>query len=367
MSSRRFWLKVVLADAKPRRRSVSLAITLAVLLASCGTQQPTDSQSSPADDATKLAQSTTTETRTSSAASSSEAEKKPVKSLPPAITIEASSPTVLVIDAAAFNPMLPADDGLLYWSEAEGSSEPHEEDASPQKSAQAPQTASGEASSENTAAAEVMPYDPFAPINEKILALNVFFDDHVGAPVSAEWGVIVPLPVRLHIRNFFRNTGEPKNFVNCALQRRFRDAGITLERFSLNTTLGMGGFFDIAQSWFGLERKSTDFGLTAAHHSVTYGPYLMAPGGGPTSVRDAAGGAVDGHLNPLGTMVYVLPSLVYLPISASLALINAMNERSLDMESLKDVDRYTVDLYGAVQDSYYQKRSHDQPPPGSSE
>jgi ABC-type transporter lipoprotein component MlaA len=226
--------------------------------------------------------------------------------------------------------------------------------------------APGNASSEATAS-DPPPDDPLSPLNEKILAFNVFFDDHVGRPVGTAWGRVVPYPARLHIRTFFRNTGEPKNLVNCMLQRRFRDAGITLERFSLNSTLGVAGFFDVAQDWFGLERKATDFGLTAARHSVKYGPYLMAPVGGPTSVRDAAGTAVDGHLNPLGLMVYLLPSLAYMPISVGLGLIDAINERSLNLETFEDVNRYTVDLYGAVQDGYYQKRIHEQAAPGIAE
>jgi phospholipid-binding lipoprotein MlaA len=206
------------------------------------------------------------------------------------------------------------------------------------------------------ATSDSSPYDPLSPLNEKILAFNVYFDDHVGRPAGTAWAWAVPYQARVHIRNFFRNTGEPKNFVNCLLQGRFRDANITLERFSINTTLGGAGFFDVAQNWFGLERQATDFGLTAAHHSVKYGPYLMSPVGGPTSLRDAAGTAVDGHFNPLSVMVYVLPSLAYLPISAGLGLIDAINERSLNLETFDDVDRYTVDLYGAVQDGYYQKR-----------
>jgi ABC-type transporter lipoprotein component MlaA len=66
-------------------------------------------------------------------------------------------------------------------------------------------------------------------------------------------------------------------------------------------------------------------------------------------------------------MVHVLPSLAYLPISASLGLINAVNERSLHQESFEDVESDTVDLYGAVQDSYYQRRSHDRAAPGGTE
>lgn len=211
------------------------------------------------------------------------------------------------------------------------------------------------------------PYDPLSPLNEKVLAVNIFLDDHVGRPVGAAWGWLVPYQARLHIQTFFRNTGEPKNFVNCMLQRRFRDAGVTLERFSLNSTLGLAGFFDVAHTWLGLDRKPTDFGLTAAHHSVGYGPYLMAPVGGPTSLRDAAGGAVDGQFNPLSVMAYTLPSLICLPISAGLGLIDAINERSLRLDSFEDVNRYAIDLYGAVQDGYYQKRTHAQAAPGDAE
>jgi len=209
------------------------------------------------------------------------------------------------------------------------------------------------------------PYDPLSPLNQKILDFNVFFDDHVGRPAGTAWAWMVPYPARLHIRSFFRNTAEPKNLINCMLQSRYRDARITLERFSINSTLGVVGFFDVAQDWFGLPRKPTDFGLTEAHHSVTYGPYLMAPVGGPTSFRDAAGTAVDGQLNALVVLAYVVPSIALLPITAGLGLIAAVNERSLHLETFDDVNRYTVDLYGAVQDVYYQKRSHDEAPPGS--
>jgi phospholipid-binding lipoprotein MlaA len=211
------------------------------------------------------------------------------------------------------------------------------------------------------------PYDPLSALNQKVLRVNVFFDDYVGRPAGMAWGWVVPYQARLHIQNFFRNTGEPKNLVNCMLQGRYRDAGITLKRFSVNSTLGIAGFFDVAHNWFGLDRQATDFGLTAAHHSVGYGPYLMTPGGGPTSFRDAAGRGVDGQFNPLSVMVYVLPSLVYLPISAGLGLIDAVNERSLSLDSFDDVNRYAVDLYGAVQDGYYQKRGHDQAAPGGAE
>jgi ABC-type transporter lipoprotein component MlaA len=92
-----------------------------------------------------------------------------------------------------------------------------------------------------------------------------------------------------------------------------------------------------------------------------FGPYLMAPVGGPTSIRDAAGGAADGPMNALSTIGWLAPSLIALPIGIGLGLIDAINERSLSLETFEDADRYAVDLYGAVQDGYYQSRLNGQP------
>jgi phospholipid-binding lipoprotein MlaA len=211
------------------------------------------------------------------------------------------------------------------------------------------------------------PYDPLSPVNEKLLTVNVFFDDHVARPVATAWSWILPYRARIHIQDFFRNTGEPRNAVNCLMQRDFHEARVSVERFSLNTTLGVAGFFDVADGWFGLKRHPNDFGLTAAHYSVGFGPYLMAPASGPTSFRDAASGAADGPLNALSTIGWLVPSLIAMPIGVGLGLIDAINERSLSLETFEDANRYAVDLYGAVQDSYYQKRVSGQPSSSRSE
>jgi phospholipid-binding lipoprotein MlaA len=323
-----------------RRMQSALIILAALVFASCASRQPAPNPPAPhVEDIPEAAQASA---------------KAPLKGLSPWNEAQRSLPLESHDRKPAPEPQTSirptAEDPLAGQPPA-----PHQ-----------PSEALGEPPPEDTAN-DRPPYDPLSPLNEKILSFNVFFDDHVGRPAGMAWGWVVPYQARLHIRNFFRNTAEPKNYVNCMLQRRFHDAGVTAERFSLNSTMGVGGFFDVAQTWFGLERKPTDFGLTAAHHSFKYGPYLMAPAGGPTSLRDAAGGAVDGPLNLLSILAYVVPSLAYLPVTASLGLIAAVNERSLRLESFDDVDRYSVDLYGAVQDGYYQRRSHDQAPPGSSE
>ncbi|MFX4635609.1 MlaA family lipoprotein, partial [Acinetobacter baumannii] len=43
----------------------------------------------------------------------------------------------------------------------------------------------------------------------------------------------------------------------------------------------------------GLQRQDEDFGQTLGHYGVPAGPYVMLPGLGPSSVRDAGGRLVD--------------------------------------------------------------------------
>ncbi len=214
---------------------------------------------------------------------------------------------------------------------------------------------------QDQAKAYATPYDPISPINEKLLSFNIFFDNHVARPLAKGWAAVVPYRARLHIRTFFRNTEEPKNAISFVLQKRFIDGGTSAARFAINTTLGGAGFFDVADSWFGLERAGSDFGLTAGHYSVDFGPYLMLPVGGASSVRDAVGDAAAGPANPLSAITWALSTMPALPITMGLAIIGGINARSLNLEEgFEGVDRYAVDLYGAVQDAYYQKRLRGQ-------
>ena len=77
-------------------------------------------------------------------------------------------------------------------------------------------------------------------------------------------------------------------------------------------------------------------------------------GDGGFSVRDTVGFAVDSAMWPLP---YFVPWYVSLPTGAGKAVIEAVNYRSLHLNLFEEVDRYAIDLYGAVQDGYMQRRS----------
>jgi phospholipid-binding lipoprotein MlaA len=82
------------------------------------------------------------------------------------------------------------------------------------------------------------------------------------------------------------------NTVNALLQFKGESAALSLGRVFVNTTLGLGGLFDVASTQ-GIPKRNEDFGQTLGHYGVPAGPYLVLPVLGPSNVRDALGLAVD--------------------------------------------------------------------------
>jgi phospholipid-binding lipoprotein MlaA len=109
--------------------------------------------------------------------------------------------------------------------------------------------------------------------------------------------------------------------------------------------------FDPADKWFGLKQKDNDFGLTLAKYGVGEGPYIVLPLLGPSTVRDALARFGDGAMNPVNYVVAGAP--LY---EAAATAVAAVNARSENLGTFDDVDRYSIDLYGAVQDAYLQQR-----------
>ncbi|HKV55507.1 MAG TPA: VacJ family lipoprotein [Candidatus Binataceae bacterium] len=196
--------------------------------------------------------------------------------------------------------------------------------------------------------------DPLAPFNEKMFWFNLKLDHYVLHPVAQGYADIAPTPVRESVGRFFNNVNFIPRFANNLFQLRLPEAGGELARFGINSTLGVGGLFDVADKWFGLKEHPDDFGLTLGYYGVPQGAYIVWPFIGPSTVRDTVGYAADGAMWPLP---YFVPWYVWLPTDSGKMIIEAVNYRSLHLDMFEDVDRYAVDLYGAVQDGYLQKRA----------
>ena len=214
-------------------------------------------------------------------------------------------------------------------------------------------------------------YDPWEPLNTNFFEFNRQLDRWILKPVAKGYNFIMPNVVQVGVSNIFYNSRATPRFLNNMFQGKFTGAGIEVGRFLINTTVGIGGFFDVAQHYFKLTTPEEDTGQTLGFYGVPPGPYLMIPILGPYTVRDLAGYAGDIALNPiywliLPTMHNIdsIPTVVSIDeraatyaISIGARATEVVNERSLNLEKFQGVEESTLDLYAAVRNAYLQKRA----------
>ncbi|HAD99867.1 MAG TPA: ABC transporter, partial [Gammaproteobacteria bacterium] len=88
------------------------------------------------------------------------------------------------------------------------------------------------------------------------------------------------------------NLRDVSTLANQILQFKPVESIETLGRILVNSTIGLGGLFDVASD-MGLTTDDEDFGQTMGVWGVEEGPYVVLPLLGPSTVRDGAGLFVD--------------------------------------------------------------------------
>ena len=134
-------------------------------------------------------------------------------------------------------------------------------------------------------------YDPFDRLNRFSYRFNARFDDAVFLPVSNGY-LHLPSPLRAGVHNFFENLSQVDSVINYTLQWRLGFGVRSLGRFAVNSTLGIGGLFDVA-SKIHLANPATGFGTTLAKWGMHPGPYLVIPFFGPSTLRGGVGMLAD--------------------------------------------------------------------------
>ena len=85
--------------------------------------------------------------------------------------------------------------------------------------------------------------DCFETINRGIFAFNQGLDKIFFKPVAKGYRFL-PKPIRSGTSNALNNLSNVVTIPNNILQGQFKEAGVNSLRFSINTTLGIGGIFD---------------------------------------------------------------------------------------------------------------------------
>jgi phospholipid-binding lipoprotein MlaA len=165
-------------------------------------------------------------------------------------------------------------------------------------------------------------YDPWERVNRFTYRFNARFDEAVFLPVSNAYRR-VPSPIRSGVHNFFGNLSEVDSMINYGLQWRLKLGARSLGRFVINSTVGIGGLFDVAAK-LKLAGAPTGLSTTLAKWGMHPGPYLVIPLLGPSTLRDGLG-----FLGDYGISYEVdIAGLYRGDVSWGLGTVNAVDQRS---------------------------------------
>jgi len=177
--------------------------------------------------------------------------------------------------------------------------------------------------------------DPLIGFNRAVFAFNDVSYRYVLVPAARTYQNVTPDPVKAGIGNFFYNLRTPIYALNHLFQGKPDQTAKDLARFVVNTTVGIAGIFDPADSWLKMERQVTSAGDTMAQYGVGYGAYLVLPFIGSSNLRNVGGMLLEMPLNtieylvddPEGTVIRVFDNFqLYSPMIQSYLDITAESE-----------------------------------------
>ncbi|RME89406.1 MAG: VacJ family lipoprotein [Candidatus Hydrogenedentota bacterium] len=201
--------------------------------------------------------------------------------------------------------------------------------------------------------------DPWEGFNRAMFAFNDAFLTYFMKPLAIGYSYIIPRFLRQGIANVFQNAYMPIRFVNSLLQAKWSKALRATGRFTINTTVGVGGLWDPAKIWFGMEPVDEDTGQTLGVWGFGYGIPIHWAFLGPSSTRDTFGFVGDLLLKP---QTYIVPLLMPdKPLQASAITIGifffeSMNRLSLNPYEYDELKKDAPDPYIFFRDIYLQNR-----------
>jgi len=192
------------------------------------------------------------------------------------------------------------------------------------------------------------PIDPYEQVNRKIFKFNRTVDKFAIRPIAKTYDFVLPSPVKKGVNNFFHNLNTIPDTINDCLQANFYQAFSDGWRFAINSTVGIGGLFDVA-SHMGLKRNYQDFGLTLTKWGAKT-PYIMIPILGPSTASDALGIITNYYL------FTVYPYINDPSLRVGIVALDLLNLRVNLLPTDKLVDQ-SFDPYIFVRNAYLQRRA----------
>mgnify|MGYP003671748520 CR=1 FL=1 len=198
--------------------------------------------------------------------------------------------------------------------------------------------------------------DPADP-HEEINRLSYDFTDSVDRllvePVVDIYAEYVPSEGQRSIGNFYDNLAYPNVILNAFLQGKLHQGFEDSLRFIVNSTVGLGGLFDMA-TYMGLQENDEDFGQTLGVWGVDTGSYLFIPFFGPSNERDITAIPITVVTNVLFYAGYVVGGVVLAPLAA----LGAIDKRARSSGPMRIRDQAALDPYLFVREASMQRREY---------
>ena len=188
--------------------------------------------------------------------------------------------------------------------------------------------------------------DPLEGLNRGIYKFNDTVDKAAVKPIAGAYKAVLPGPIRTGVNNFFTNLGTVVTMINNLLQFKFDAAMTDAGRFVINSTVGIGGLFDVA-SMDSVPQHNEDFGQTMAYWGWENSTYLVLPFLGPSTLRDTGGLIVDSaFFDP----IYYVDDVRG---RNQLLLTKFIDKRSTFLPASDLVDEAALDPYAFMRDAYF--------------
>ena len=194
--------------------------------------------------------------------------------------------------------------------------------------------------------------DPIEPFNRIIFGFNEIIERVIVNPIALAYSIALPESMRESLDNLLRNLNEPIVFVNNLLQGDVEGARMTLGRFLVNSTVGIGGALDLSDN-IGLPYKKQDFGLTLATWGMDAGPYIVIPILGPSNVRDSVGRIGDYAFDPINWWAYFTNNA---PYSYGRTALQILAARVGNLSILGRLEEDSLDYYATTRTWYNERR-----------
>ncbi len=201
-------------------------------------------------------------------------------------------------------------------------------------------------------------HDPFENFNRKVYKFNDTIDRYFIEHIARSYQKSVPKKARVSVRSFLDNLTLPLSALNSFAQGKLDNGLATLSSFLINSTIGLGGLFEVARGK-GINYEREDFGQTLGYWGAGSENFLMLPLFGPSNTRDLSGFIFDRSIDPMGFNVLKIggnTDFISNDNRIFSTAIKTIDNREELLDIIDNVRKDSFDPYATIRSAYLQRR-----------